>query len=129
MPRPRFIINTTLACDANLLTFRRLAEFFGVEQYVIDVPYGQDEGAVRYVTDQLRGMKDFIEKQTGRRIDEERSARRRGPQPAEHGQFQPLMTTKAEKRMLSAVTDQMFTAFTLHNLLGTGRRRSSRSNA
>ena len=34
MPKPRFIINTTLACDANLLTFRRLAEFFGVEQYV-----------------------------------------------------------------------------------------------
>ena len=28
MPKPRFIINTTLACDANLLTFRRLADFF-----------------------------------------------------------------------------------------------------
>ena len=119
MPRPRFIINTTLACDANLLTFRRLAEFFGVEQYVIDVPYGQDEGAVRYVTDQLRGMKDFIEKQTGRRIDEERLRAAVARSQRSMDNFSRFMTTKAEKRILSAVTDQMFTAFTLHNLLGT----------
>ncbi len=75
MPKPRFIINTTLACDANLLTFRRLADFFGVKQYVIDVPYGQDEEAVQYVAEQLRGMKAFIEAETGEKIDEGKLAK------------------------------------------------------
>ena len=42
MPKPQFILNTTLACDANLLTFRRLAEYFQVSQFVVDVPYETD---------------------------------------------------------------------------------------
>ena len=119
MPKPRFIINTTLACDANLLTFRRLAEYFGVEQYVIDVPYGQDEGALQYVTEQLRGMKDFIEKQTGQRIDEEQLRRAVARSQRSMDNFERFMTMRADKQLLSAVTDQMFSAFTLHNLLGT----------
>ena len=64
-------------------------------------------------------MKDFIEKQTGRRIDEERLRAAVARSQRSMDNFSRFMTTKAEKRMLSAVTDQMFTAFTLHNLLGT----------
>ena len=38
MARPRFILNTSLACDANQLTFRRLAEFWDIPSFTVDVP-------------------------------------------------------------------------------------------
>lgn len=119
MPKPRFIINTTLACDANLLTFRRLAEFFGVEQYVIDIPYGQDDGAVDYVTEQLRGMKTFIEKQMGKPIDENRLRRAVERSQRSMNNYTRYMQMSADKQILQSVTDQMFSAFALHNLLGS----------
>ena len=35
LPKPDFIINTTLACDANHLSFRRAAEHYNVPQYMM----------------------------------------------------------------------------------------------
>ena len=63
LPKPDFIINTTLACDANHLSFRRAAEHYNVPQYMIDVPYNYSSGAVDYVAKQIRDMVTFIEKQ------------------------------------------------------------------
>ena len=119
MPKPRFIINTTLACDANLLTFRRLAEYYGVDQYVLDIPYGQDEDAVNYVAEQLRGMKAFIEKQTGEKIDETRLKKAVERSQRSMDNYNRYMTLRAEKQIMETVTDHMYEAFTLHNLLGT----------
>ena len=61
MPRPRFILNTSLACDANTLTFRYLAEHYGVPHFSIDVPYEQSPQSVDYVAGQLREMSGFLE--------------------------------------------------------------------
>ncbi len=119
MPKPRFIINTTLACDANLLTFRRLAEYYGVEQYVIDVPYGQDEDAVAYVTEQLHGMKDFIEQHTGRRIDENRLRKTVQRSQRTMDNYSRYMTMRADKLILGDLTGEMYAAFALHTLLGS----------
>ena len=33
IPRPSFVLNTTLACDANQLTFRRLSEYYGTPPF------------------------------------------------------------------------------------------------
>lgn len=63
LPKPDFIINTTLACDANYLSFRRAAEHYNVPQYMIDVPYNYSSGAVDYVAKQIKDMVTFIEKQ------------------------------------------------------------------
>ena len=56
LPKPDFIINTTLACDANHLSFRRAAEHYNLPQYMIDVPYNYSSGAVDYVAKQIRDM-------------------------------------------------------------------------
>ena len=76
MPKPRFILSTSLACDANQLTFRYLSEFYGVPHFSIDVPFEPSPQAVQYVADQLREMGKFIARQTGQPIDEN--------QPADH---------------------------------------------
>lgn len=119
MPKPRFILNTTLACDANLLTFRRLAEYFQVPQFVVDVPYETDESAVDYVADQLREMVRFMEQETGRQLDEDalRTAVARSQRSME--QFDRYMTLRADKLLEGEITGEMFTAFALHTLLGT----------
>lgn len=119
MPKPQFILNTTLACDANLLTFRRLAKYFQVPQFVVDVPYETDDQAINYVADQLREMVRFMEKKTGHTLDEDalRAAVARSQRSME--QFDRYMTLRAGKLLVGELTGEMFSAFALHTLLGT----------
>ena len=119
MPKPQFVINTTLACDANLLTFRRLAEFYQVPQLVLDIPYEQDEDAVAYVAGQLRDMRRFLEAHTGRRVEEDalRAAVARSQRSMDN--FRRYMELRADRQILGDLTGEMFSAFTLHTLLGT----------
>lgn len=71
MPKPLMIANTTLACDANQLSFRRLADFYQTPHAVIDIPYDCDEDAVMYVADQLREFAGQLEDLTHRKLDED----------------------------------------------------------
>ena len=119
MPKPRFILNTTLACDANMLTFRRMAEYFQVPQFVVDIPYQPDEGAVAYVARQLREMVQFVEKQTGRPIPEDQLREAVARSQKSMDQFDQYMTLRADKQILGEMTGEMFSAFALHTLLGT----------
>ena len=119
MPKPRFILNTTLACDANLLTFRRLADYFQVPQFVVDVPYEPTEDAVAYVAGQLREMVRFIEKQTGRSISEDALSAAVARSQRSMDNFDEYMTLRADRTILGELTGEMLSAFTLHTLLGT----------
>ena len=47
--KPLFTACTSIACDANNLTFRRLAQHYGIPHFYLDVPYGHDEYAVAEV--------------------------------------------------------------------------------
>ena len=71
LPKPKCIVYTNLTCDANLLTFRTLADFYQVPAFAIDVPWQQNEENVQYVADQLRELKVFLEKHTGKTISED----------------------------------------------------------
>ena len=83
MARPRFILNTSLACDANQLTFRRLAEFWDVPHFTVDVPYAPSKESVAQVAEQLRAMAAFVQAHGGRPLDEDalRAAVGRAPAP------------------------------------------------
>ena len=69
LPAPLMIANTTLACDANQLSFRRLAELYRVPHTVVDIPHDCGEDAVRYVADQLRSLGTQLEDQCHRKLD------------------------------------------------------------
>lgn len=71
MPRPLMIANTTLACDANQLSFPRLARYYDVPHFVIDVPNTADADAVVYVADQIRELVALLEDLTHRHLDSE----------------------------------------------------------
>lgn len=72
LPKPACIVYTNLICDANMLTFQHLARFYDVPAFAIDVPMRQSDENVRYVADQLKEAAAFLERCTGRRIDDGR---------------------------------------------------------
>lgn len=69
LPAPLMIANTTLACDANQLSFRRLAELYGVPHTVIDIPHDCSEDAVDYVAGQLRTLGVQLEDLCHKKLD------------------------------------------------------------
>ena len=71
MPAPLLIANTTLACDANQLSFRQLAGHYQVPHAVIDVPDQVTQEAVDYVAGQLRQVTAQMEALSGRKLDED----------------------------------------------------------
>ena len=75
MPKPRFILSTSLACDANTLTFRHLAQFYDVPHFNVDIPFESSPQAVDYVAGQLRQMGEFLTQQTGLPLDDGQLAR------------------------------------------------------
>lgn len=72
LPVPPTVAHTTLACDANQVSFRQLAERGGAQRLVLDVPARTDEEAVAYVAEQIRGQAQSLAVTYGRELDPER---------------------------------------------------------
>ena len=125
MPKPRFILNTSLACDANTLTFRYLAELFDVPHFNIDVPYEQSDRAVDYVEEQLREMVRFIEKNTGTTIDENRLAMTVARSKRTLDLYNTALTRRRGREMRSDLTTELLRTVTLHFLLGSAESEAA----
>lgn len=118
LPKPRFIANTTLACDANTSTFRRLAAHYGVPHFTVDTPCADDADAVRYVAEQLREFARFLEETMHERLDEEAlravlACERRSLQACQR--YYDLL---ADRYLPNEMTSEMYTLFATHILLG-----------
>ena len=119
LPKPKCIVYTNLACDANLLTFQRLAEFFHVPVFSIDVPSGQTSENVVYVAAQLRALRGFLEQTTGHQIDESRLVQRvkRGYKTLQ--QFDAFQSARADRFIPSDLVSPLYSGMTNNILLGT----------
>jgi benzoyl-CoA reductase/2-hydroxyglutaryl-CoA dehydratase subunit BcrC/BadD/HgdB len=119
VPPPRFVASTSLACDANLNTFRTIAGHYGVPHFVVDVPGVCTGETIDYVAGQLREVASGLEETMGRRLDEDRlravvrSANRSIHLHREHLRF------LAGKAMPCDLTSEMNKIFPTHVLLGT----------
>ena len=119
LPAPLCVLNTSLACDANQLTFRRLAERYGVPRFTVDVPMGTSSADLDYVADQLRAMGAFLEKCSGRRLDPERLrlAMERSRRTVED--YRRYLDGRASCSRTEELSAEMFAVMALHPLLGT----------
>lgn len=119
MPRPRCIVHTNVICDANLVSFRKLAGFYDVPLFYVDVPYSQTEESVAHVERQLRELAGFLRGLTGRPIDDdalsERVERSRRTLEA-YGLFQQL---RAARHIPSDLVTPLYCAMTNNVYLGT----------
>ena len=119
LPKPACVLNTSLICDANNLTFRTLSEYYGIPQYYVDVPPRRDEECLRYVAGQMRGMGRFLEDLTGRKLD---ASRLREALVRSRNTIENSRAALAEKRVHSLpgdVTSEMYEIYATHIGLGT----------
>lgn len=119
LPKPKLIINTSIVCDANNLTFRALSDYYRVPQFYVDVPTAADEDSVMYVADQLREMTKFLEDNTGQKLnmDELKASVAKSGRAIEN--FKRCLELKKNTFLLNDITSEMYEVFMTHPLLGT----------
>ena len=61
LPAPKCMIYTNLACDGNMMTFPYLKEKYSCPGFYIDVPYEKTQSSIKYVANQLKELKHFLE--------------------------------------------------------------------
>lgn len=116
---PRMLAATSLACDANNLTFRRLADLWHIPLAYLDIPYELTEDAIRYVADELRDMGKMAEECFGAALDKERL--KRCCQTSERTR-QSLLCALGHRRgryLQNTMTLDMMEMLDFHLLLGT----------
>ena len=114
LPRPKVILNTSLACDANQLTFRRLAEFYRVPHFTVDVPHRDSEDAVTYVAEQLREMGKFLSAHTGRALDENRLRKAMTYSRSAFRDYARYLELRTTRSLPGDMTAEMFAVAALH---------------
>lgn len=119
LPKPKCIVYTSLACDANLLTFQRLSEFYKVPVFAIDVPSSQNQQNVEYVAEQLRDLVAFIEKITGKKIDQDSLKERLKRSRKTLEQYDAFQKAKADKYVPADLVSPLYSGMTNNILLGT----------
>ncbi len=118
MPPPLMIANTTLACDANQLSFRRLAEQYQVPHVVIDIPHTNDEDAVHYVADQLRAVAAQLEDLCHRKLDPQalREAVARSKRTLDA--YQVFLQQRGKITLPTTMTGELCSMIATHVMLG-----------
>ena len=114
---PAFIASCSLACDANSLTFKSMANQLGVPHFFVDVPYEVNGASVAYVADELRELAAFMGEQ-GHRVDETHLL---GLCRDAHASLQAIgasLPQRAGKNMRNTMGQEMQAALALHLSLG-----------
>ena len=118
LPKPLAVVNTSLACDANNLTFRKAAELLGAPQYYIDVPWQTDGAAVEYVAEQLREMAAWLCDLAGRKLSQERLKESVERSRQTIRTLCRVIPLRKERYVPADLTSEMYEVLMVHNALG-----------
>lgn len=118
LPRPLLIANTTLACDANQLSFRRLADFYQVPHTVLDIPNRDDDEAVRYVADQLRALTAQLEDLSHRKLDPARLTATVARSRRTLERYRAFLARRGEISLPTTMTGELCSLIANHVMLG-----------
>ncbi|MFA5527131.1 MAG: 2-hydroxyacyl-CoA dehydratase family protein [Peptostreptococcales bacterium] len=69
LPKLQFSVTTTMICDANINTFKRISEKQNIPCYILDIPYEYNQDTEQYVKEQLIEMTNMIEEITHTKFD------------------------------------------------------------
>ena len=118
LPKPLGIVNTSLACDANNLTFRKTAEMLDAPQFYIDIPYEAEEAAVDYVAEQLREMTVWLEDLAGKKLDPARLSECVGNSVKTISHLQRVLKLRKDRFVPAELTAELYEVLMVHNALG-----------
>lgn len=119
VPKPKCTIYTNLACDGNMMTFPYLKEKYDCPGFYIDVPYEKNQESVKYVADQLRKMKHFLEEVTGKTISEEAVKKAVSNSRKAAANYQQQLALRKEHDPVTSLTNELYAIFMCHLMAGS----------
>lgn len=119
IPKPRFILNTTMVCDANTLTFRTLADYWKIPGFIVDVPGVHSADALEYVTGQLEEASRFIEDAAGRKFNYDKLKQVIRIENRSLNMYRNYFEILSKKYLPNDMTSEMFKLTFTHILMGT----------
>lgn len=119
LPQTAFVINTSLACDANNLTFRAIGRIMGRQPFYIDVPYVKNEDSITYVARQLHALQTWLEKETGRAMDSGRFQQAIARSRQTTALMRQTIPYRSRRWVSGDLTCELYEALMMHNALGT----------
>lgn len=119
MPKPKCIVSTNLVCDANNLTFRRLAKLYDIPHFIIDVPFSADEDSVAYVAGQLEELNSFLGSVTGRKanVDDLSEITARSKRTIDN--YKRYQTVRGNRKIIQDLVTPLYEFVAINILLGT----------
>ena len=119
LPAPMLIANTSLACDANQLSFRRLAEHYQIPHCAIDVPYLATSDAIAYVAEQLRGAAGAIEDAAHKKMDEQKLVEAVAASNRTIDRYRQFLAIRGTRSLPATMSGELLSLIAMHVFLGT----------
>ena len=114
---PALVASCSLACDANSLTFKRLAKDWDVPRSFIDVPYEVSEQSVAYVAEQFRELAELLAS-LGHPVDLTRLAELCASGQRALGSLAASLRGRQGRHLRNTMGQEMQAALALHLSLG-----------
>ncbi len=123
LPAPGLMITTSTVCDANISSFRRIARYFGIDEFLIDVPHSDSKDATSYVAEQLKEMVQYAQDTLHRKMDPARFVQAVYNTNRSLGAYRAFLDELKTKSFPTSVSLQMFNLLPTHILMGTDPAR------
>lgn len=72
LPKPDVLIGANFPCNGGVKALKRIGEHYGMDVFIINMPYDYDAKSIDYMVEQYRSLIEFVENQTGRKLDEKK---------------------------------------------------------
>lgn len=123
LPRPRLLITTSTVCDANISSFRRIAQHYRMQEFVLDVPHEYSADSVSYVAGQIVRMTEYIQDTLRRKMDTEKFNRAIANTNASIRSYRQFLDGLSGKYFPTSASLQMFNLLPTHILMGAENTR------
>ena len=119
LKKPKFMMTTSMICDANIPTFKYLSKKHGVPLYIIDIPYKYSKDAVVYVKKQLLEVAEKLEEVFNRKLDTDKLREVVKTENKTRALMREYLNHAGEKRFLPTMTFEMYMLFASHVFIGS----------
>lgn len=119
LEKPRLMIATSIACDANIPTFRYLSKKLGVPLCIIDVPYRYSKEAVSYVKKQLFEAASSLEEAFKRKLDIDKLREVVKTENKTRALMKEYLNYAGGKSLQTTMTFEMYMLFASHVFIGS----------
>ena len=119
LEKPYMIINTSLVCDANNITFKEIAKLYDIPHFYIDIPSFLNKDSAQYVAEQFRELRKFIENHAGKILNNKKFLENINRSKQTINNLKNCYNEKKLYTLNNTMTSELYEFYITHNALGT----------